>query len=562
MIKFLLLALLGLILGAGVWKAQNPEGTIDDLKSQANGTVDRLKSGVDVVLANKPEKEEEKEKEEEEETVISERLTEVEQQLDASNSDAQIAELQLMIDKTLAGNSDSLSEFRDALNERVAPMQDMTKAIAELDTALQDTRARTDASNVRLDTIDRRLELLVRRLDEQTTDADLQDVNNSLEGIQGDIGILREDIDRQRGVVTETLTGLGEETSNLNSRLNTLVSSATQTPDNADENGGLDGNSESEADGVNPSILSLSAGIDERLSGIEQRLATVNTDSRQIGSLSEQLEAARAKIDELEQQDAQARQSLEELNDSVATLTTAGESLSIESIQAQVRDQLALAQSQIDDSADSNNTKELESLVETTRSRIQSLEQRVQELPAASSEADDAVQTQNDLQAQIADLERRLGSLSDGADPTLENKVNDVKQQVEQLSAQGFVTQDELRAKGEPESVEYKIYFDRNSAEVTEDAARVLNSFIAQEKNRTTGVSIFGFTDRSGSAAYNQQLALQRATNVRSYLIQNGLDFTQIKALSGLGEDAAAAVLPDNSANAQQRVVVLYAAQP
>jgi len=558
MIKFLLLALLGLILGAGVWKAQNPEGTIDDLKSQANGTVDRLKSGVDVVLANKPEKEEEKE----EETVISERLTEVEQQLDASNSDAQIAELQLMIDKTLAGNSDSLSEFQDALNERVAPMQDMTKAIAELDTALQDTRARTDASNVRLDTIDRRLELLVRRLDEQTTDADLQDVNNSLEGIQGDIGNLREDIDRQRGVVTETLTGLGEETSNLSSRLNTLVSSATQTPDNADENGGLDGNSESEADGVNPSMLSLSAGIDERLSGIEQRLATVNTDSRQIGSLSEQLEAARAKIDELEQQDAQARQSLEELNDSVATLTTAGESLSIESIQAQVRDQLALAQSQIDDSADSKNTKELESLVETTRSRIQSLEQRVQELPAASSEADDAVKTQNDLQAQIADLERRLGSLSDGADPTLENKVNDVKQQVEQLSAQGFVTQDELRAKGQPESVEYKIYFDRNSAEVTEDAARVLNSFIAQEKNRTTGVSIFGFTDRSGSAAYNQQLALQRATNVRSYLIQNGLDFTQIKALSGLGEDAAAAVLPDNSANAQQRVVVLYAAQP
>ena len=49
---------------------------------------------------------------------------------------------------------------------------------------------------------------------------------------------------------------------------------------------------------------------------------------------------------------------------------------------------------------------------------------------------------------------------------------------------------------------------------------------------------------------------------MRSYLIQNGLDFTKIKALTGLGEDAAAAVLPDEAADAQQRVVVLYADQP
>ena len=40
------------------------------------------------------------------------------------------------------------------------------------------------------------------------------------------------------------------------------------------------------------------------------------------------------------------------------------------------------------------------------------------------------------------------------------------------------------------------------------------------------------------------------------------MDYTKIKALTGLGEDAAAAVLPDNAKDSQQRVVVLYSEQP
>ncbi len=89
-----------------------------------------------------------------------------------------------------------------------------------------------------------------------------------------------------------------------------------------------------------------------------------------------------------------------------------------------------------------------------------------------------------------------------------------------------------------------------------------MNSFIAQEKNRTTGVSIYGFTDRRGTAEYNQELALRRATNVRSYLIQNGFDFTKINSLNGLGEDAAAISSEDGAEDAKERSVVLFAAQP
>lgn len=551
--KILLLALLGLALGGGVWKAQNPDGTLDDLKAHATASVDRLKSGVDAVV-NNPQSQTEQ-------ASLSERLDAMEAQLSENNSEDMTAEIQSLLDQTLAGNANSLTELQNSLNDRVAPMEDMTKAVAELDFALQDTRARTDAGNVRLDAIDRRLELLVRRLDEQTTDVDLQTMTQTLDGVQGNIANLQDELDNRRLVVNESLEELSEQNSSLGARLNTLVSSTTGS---TQTDGVVTTDSDTESTGDSPdanSLLTLSAGVDERLTSIEDKLATVNSDSRRIEGLTRELDAARTKIAELEQQNLQATQSLDELTDSVQSLTTAGESLSIESIQAQIRDELALAQSQIDSSEVNDNTTQLEALIETTRGRIQTLEQRVQGLPAASAEADGALETQNALQAQIADLELRLETLT-STDPALENTVNDVKQQVEQLSAQGFVTQDELRAKEEPETIEYKIYFDRNSADVTEDAALVLNSFIAQEKNRTTGVSIFGFTDRSGSAAYNQQLALQRATNVRSFLIQNGLDFTKIKALSGLGEDAAAAVLPDDSADAQQRVVVLYAAQP
>jgi len=163
----------------------------------------------------------------------------------------------------------------------------------------------------------------------------------------------------------------------------------------------------------------------------------------------------------------------------------------------------------------------------TTRERIQQLEQRVQTLPTDGEAAQAAQSVQSDLQQQIAQA--------------------DVA---------------ELRDRGTPNDVEYKVYFAQSSVSISDEAAVVLRSFIRQEQNRTTGVNIYGFTDRSGDAAYNQRLALQRATSVRSFLIQNGFDFTKIKSLSGLGEDAAAATLDDGAEDADQRTVVLVANQP
>jgi len=615
--KLLVLAVLGLGLGGGVWKLQNPQGTVEDLRSQAQAVASRLKggvqAGVQAVRETSPATVDAARQEQEalisrladietnqaDQQQINARLATIEASLseqqslfqrigdlEASANEAaapstsaslvsdQLADLSGIIsgvdtrldaaDQRLGAQEEALSAVSTALEELDRKIATVSASVVEVDESVAEVTAGNDAGIVRLDAIDSRLELLVRRLDEQTMNSELQALSENVEGIKSQLTQLDQNYATLDESSSSDLAAVSERADALTLRLNTLASSnqssvneSTDESTSAAANGAANG-----ASTVDPTALvsAFNSDLDERFSAIESRLETVNSDSRRISALTEQLEAARNKITQLEARDASTIQTVGEINESIAELKTASESLSIETVQTEVRDQLALVQSQLESNIAANNTDALEELLNSTRSQIQLLEKRVQELPASSSEADNAQQIQSALESQIASLERRLETTS-SADPALVNTLTNVQEQVDQLAAKGFVTQDELRAQKEGKSVEYKIYFDRNSAEVTEDAAKVLNSFIAQEKNRTTGVSIFGFTDRRGSAIYNQQLALQRATNVRSFLIQNGLDYTKIKALSGLGEDAAAAVLPDNADDAQQRVVVLYAAQ-
>lgn len=574
MMKFLLLALIGLGLGGGVWKNQNPQGTLDDFKSQAMANVERIKTGLDAgfsAVRDQPDRLAERAVEQEK---ISDRLATLEKALEERDDQAEQERLASLIDSELAEtrssiqamqeNNESVEVTVDQLQTSISKLESglsdsLSSSLDQLESEVAQTSAGTEAGIVRLDAIDRRLELLVRRLDEQTIEQDMQTLAGSVETLQEQVEQLRSESRSEQTRLAIELAGLSERDETLGLRIDTIAGTAADTvagltnASPADETPINDNDSNSSNSGsgnTEAALLARTAGIDQRLSSIEAKIATVNTDSLRLATLTEQLDAANSRIAELEAQDESAKLSLASLDDSITVLQRAGESVSIDTVQAEIRDQLELAQARIDSDETNSDTSELEALLETTHNRIQMLEQRVQDLPASSSEADSALQMQSALQSQIAALQRRIEDVG-SPDPALESTVQDVKEQLEQLSE-----------RQESKSVEYKIYFDRNSADVTEDAARVLNSFIAQEQNRTTGVSIFGFTDRSGSAAYNQQLALQRATNVRSYLIQNGLDFTKIKALSGLGEDAAAAVLPDEAADAEQRVVVLYADQP
>ncbi|NND91911.1 MAG: OmpA family protein [Granulosicoccus sp.] len=542
--KLLVLALLGLGLGAGAWKAQNPEGTVEDFRAQANVVVERLKAGALAVRETSP---------------------------DSLRARADTAQaLEASIDERLEQIEQTLSlRESENLQPLAARVADLGTSLERLDNSLADVVASNEANVLRLDTIDSRLELLVRRLDEQTVEQNLGELQESIETLENEISSLQQRADASETSVDNQLTTVAEQAAAMGLRLDTLAVARTATAGGTDGPTGEEGadqdseTSESGSPDVDGTadLASLTAGLDERFTAIESRLSTVNSDSRNLEALTRQLESARTQINDLQQKNAAIRRNVQELNSTIEELKTAGESLSIDTVQAEIRDQLALVQSQFESDVAADNTPALESLLNNTRTQIEELEQRVQDLPASSSEATNALEIQTALESQIVALERRLEDIN-SADPELASTLSNVKERVDELASRGFVTQEDLRAQNEPQSVQYKIYFDRNSAEITEAAAKVLNSFITQEKNRTTGVSIFGFTDRRGPAIYNQQLALQRATNVRSYLIQNGLDYTKIKALTGLGEDAAAAVLPDNADDAQQRVVVLYAAQP
>jgi len=148
-------------------------------------------------------------------------------------------------------------------------------------------------------------------------------------------------------------------------------------------------------------------------------------------------------------------------------------------------------------------------------------------------------------------MESRLLSLPQQTDPNVLDTLTLVQEQVA-----------ELRKRDAADGIKYTVYFGRGATGISDEAAEVLKTFIQQEQNRTTGVAIYGFTDRRGDASFNQRLALQRATSVRTFLITNGFDYTKINSVNGLGEDAAAATLEDNTDSANQRAVVLVAGQP
>lgn len=507
--KLFVLALIGLVFGGVLWKTQNPDGNVETFRAQATAQIERLKAGTDAVLASGP------------------------------NTAPQ----------ALAGNENASS----AVEQSVSSLE---SALSDVQASVKDVTAGNDAGIVRLDAIDSRLELLVQRLDEQGYERELGTLGSTLSDVQAEVQGLQQTLEARNSDVDNRISDVSEQVSSLGLRLDTLAASGLSVAQGATDA------AENDASADTGQALTLaSSGIDDRFKVLEEQLQTVNSDSRKLTELYEQLATLQSSITELNEKTATNSQSLDAVGSTIEDLKTAGESLSIETVQAEIRDQLALVQSQVESNAASDNTDALEGLLDTTRTRIRTLEQRVQELPASSSEATNAQQIQAALESQIVALEQRLESIN-GADPELASTLSTVREKVDQLEAKEFVTQDDLNAQNETRSIEYKIYFDRNSVEITDDAIAVLDSFIAQEKNRTVGVSIFGFTDRRGSATYNQRLALQRATNVRSYLIQNGIDYTAIKALTGLGEDAAAVVLPDNADDAQQRVVVLYSAQP
>ncbi len=80
------------------------------------------------------------------------------------------------------------------------------------------------------------------------------------------------------------------------------------------------------------------------------------------------------------------------------------------------------------------------------------------------------------------------------------------------------------------------ITFDTASAEVSADFYETLNTvaIVLKEFNRT-GVSVYGHADARGAADYNQALSQERASNVATYLANQGVLGGRLQAV-GFGE--------------------------
>ena len=119
---------------------------------------------------------------------------------------------------------------------------------------------------------------------------------------------------------------------------------------------------------------------------------------------------------------------------------------------------------------------------------------------------------------------------------------------------------------GETErSVDLSVPFARNSAELTATAREQLDELgaaLAGTDLERFDVGVYGHTDASGRAAYNQQLSERRAAAVVKYLLQRfSLDPQRFRH-AGYGEDRLLEGIDPNSPRHRRVEIVVFAAPP
>ncbi len=113
----------------------------------------------------------------------------------------------------------------------------------------------------------------------------------------------------------------------------------------------------------------------------------------------------------------------------------------------------------------------------------------------------------------------------------------------------GCELQEEIHLRG--------VNFETNSADLTADSsARLDDATATLLKNSDLRVEVAGYTDSSGSAAYNQTLSGRRAQSVLDYLVSHGVDAGMLSA-RGYGESNPIASNATAAGRAENRRVTL-----
>lgn len=113
----------------------------------------------------------------------------------------------------------------------------------------------------------------------------------------------------------------------------------------------------------------------------------------------------------------------------------------------------------------------------------------------------------------------------------------------------------QVTASGEPQKL--NVYFDFDRYELTDEAVKKINSWIAEGKNyRVT--KLYGFCDWKGSNSYNDTLALKRVNEVYRFLKESDIEVQKDIEIRGFGEDFEQSKVQGEN----RRVTIMYQLQP
>jgi len=106
-------------------------------------------------------------------------------------------------------------------------------------------------------------------------------------------------------------------------------------------------------------------------------------------------------------------------------------------------------------------------------------------------------------------------------------------------------------------SLEETILFDPDKSEIKKAGADKLKQIAASAEKRFSGgkVRIYGYTDSTGSAEHNKELAKQRAESVQTWLVSNGNISEDRISVEPVGENKAASTNATAEGRAQNRRV-------
>lgn len=124
---------------------------------------------------------------------------------------------------------------------------------------------------------------------------------------------------------------------------------------------------------------------------------------------------------------------------------------------------------------------------------------------------------QNRHQNLIAELEQRLQDIP--KPPRIDQEVK----QTPQIATSSLSN----KIAGDP--IVFSVYFDLNQSSLNDFAYSTLDIVLEEIRfNPSAIIELTGYTDRSGSIAYNQKLAQKRTDTVQAYLISNGVGLDRI----------------------------------